>query len=108
MLNRMFKTRVTVLRRTVNQDLVDEYLDSEFGGIGLCECFTDGQQIVIEDYSVVPEGFCPSAWADIRQDIFCVAMGANIAGIRQPGTTITSCHDWFRPVLFKVERVEND
>ena len=41
-------------------------------------------------------------------DIVMVAMGANIVGIKQPGTTISSCADWFRPVLFKVERMDND
>jgi uncharacterized repeat protein (TIGR04076 family) len=104
----MPKCRITVLKRTINQDLIDEYLDDEYKGIGLCDCLRDGQEIVIEDYSVVPEGFCASAWADIRKDILTVAMGANTPGMRQPGTVITSCTDWFRPVIFKVERIAND
>jgi uncharacterized repeat protein (TIGR04076 family) len=108
MSDQMPRTRVTVLKRTLNQDLIDEYLDEAYTGIGPCDCFSDGQEIAIEDYSAVPEGFCPSAWADIRQDILCVAMGADIPGIRKPGTVITSCHDWFRPVLFKVERMPDD
>jgi uncharacterized repeat protein (TIGR04076 family) len=97
-----------VVKRTINQDLIDEYLDDEFRGIGLCECFSDGQEIIIEDYLAVPDSFCTSAWADIRKDILTIAMGANMPGIRQSGTLITSCQDWFRPVLFKVERMEND
>jgi uncharacterized repeat protein (TIGR04076 family) len=60
---------------------------------------------VIQDYAEVPDGFCSSAWADIRQDILMVATGANLPGIRQPGTVITGCRDWFRPVIFKVERM---
>jgi uncharacterized repeat protein (TIGR04076 family) len=92
----------------MDRDLIDGYLDDEYKGVGLCECFTEGQEIVIEDYSGVPEGFCPSAWADIRNDLFCVAMGADIPGIRQAGTAITSCHDWFRPVLFRIERIGDE
>jgi uncharacterized repeat protein (TIGR04076 family) len=103
----MPKCRVTVLRRTVNQDLMDQYLEDPYRSIGPCECFEDGQEILIEDYSSVPEGFCASAWADIRKDILAVAMGANMPGIRQPGTVIVGCTDWFRPVIFKVERVES-
>jgi uncharacterized repeat protein (TIGR04076 family) len=76
----MPKCKITVLKRTINQDLIDEYLDDEYQGIGLCDCFRDGQEIVIEDYSVVPEGFCASAWADIRKDILAVAMGAICPG----------------------------
>ena len=104
----MPRCKITVLNRTINQDLIDEYLDDEYKGTGLCECFKKGQEIVIEDYSVVPEGFCASAWADICKDILTVAMGGNMPGIRQSGTVITGCTDWFRPVIFKVERMEND
>jgi uncharacterized repeat protein (TIGR04076 family) len=88
--------------------LIDEYLDDEFKSTGPCECFREGQEIMIEDYSVVPAGFCGSAWADIRKDILTMAMGGNMPGIRQSGTFIVGCTDWFRPVIFKVERMEND
>jgi uncharacterized repeat protein (TIGR04076 family) len=104
----MPKSRVTVLKRTINQDLIDEYLEDAYKGMGPCECFEEGQEIVIDDYSVVPNGFCPSAWADIRKDILTIAMGADIPGIKQHGTVIASCADWFRPVLFKVERMAPD
>ena len=104
----MSKCRVTVLRRSVDRELADEFLEEEYQGMGPCECFEDSQEIVIEDYGVVPEGFCPSAWADIRKDLFAVAMGANIPGIRQAGTAVSSCADWFRPVLFKIERMPDD
>jgi uncharacterized repeat protein (TIGR04076 family) len=104
----MPKCKITVLKRTINQDLINEYLGDECKDIGLCECFRDSQEIVIEDYAVVPEGFCASAWADIRKDILAVAMGANMPGIRQPGIIIAGCTDWFRPVIFKVERMAND
>ena len=104
----MHKCRITVLKRTINQDLIDEYIDEEHKGMGPCECFSDGQEIVVKDYSEVPEGFCAWAWADIRKDVLAVAMGANVPGIRQPGTIITGCSDWFRPVTFRVERIEDD
>jgi len=67
-----------------------------------------GAETIIEDYSVVPDGFCASAWADIRKDILAVAMGANMPRVRQLGTVITGCTDWFRPVIFKVERIANN
>jgi uncharacterized repeat protein (TIGR04076 family) len=104
---KMAKCKITVLKRTVNQDLIDDYLDDGYKGVGLCDCFRDGQEMVIDDYAMVPDGFCSSAWADIRHDILTVAMGANLPGIRQPGTVITGCRDWFRPVIFKVERMNS-
>jgi len=104
----MPKCKITVLKRTINQDLIDKYLEDEYQGIGPCDCFSDGQEVVIDDYSGVPEGFCASAWADIRKDMLAVAMGANMPGIRQPGAIIAGCLDWFRPVIFKIERITDD
>jgi uncharacterized repeat protein (TIGR04076 family) len=106
-----FETRrckITVLKRTLHQDLIDEYLDGEYRDVGPCEQFSEGQEFII-DPSTVPEDFCaccPWAWADIRNDIMTVAVGGDIPGMRQGGTTITGCRDWFRLVLFKIERLE--
>jgi uncharacterized repeat protein (TIGR04076 family) len=63
-------------------------------------------EIIIDDHSAVPENFCASAWADILKDILTIAIGGNMPGIRQHGTLITGCTDWFRPVIFKVERMD--
>jgi uncharacterized repeat protein (TIGR04076 family) len=106
----MPKCKITVLKTTIKQDLIDEYLEDAYKDIGPCECFTDGQEFVIEsqeELSVVPEGFCAWAWADIRKDLMTVALGGDMPGFRRRGTVITGCTDWFRPVIFKVERTEN-
>jgi uncharacterized repeat protein (TIGR04076 family) len=99
------KCKITVLRRTLNRDLADEYLITE-GDFGACDQFSDGQEFVSENPFTMPEGFCPWAWADIRGDIMTIAAGGDLPWIKQRGTTITGCTDWFRPVIFKVERVE--
>ena len=106
--SQMPECRITVLKRTINQDLIDEYLDDSFRDIGLCECFEEGQEFVV-DPSAPPEEFCARcawAWADIRGDILAVAYGGDMPGMKQRGTFITGCRDWLRPVIFKVERVE--
>jgi len=106
----MPKCKITVLKRTVHQDLIDEHLDDAYKDRGHCEYFRDGQEFVTEP-SAVPEEFCSCcswAWADIRQDILAVAVGGNMPGIRKHGTVITGCRDWFRPVIFKVERMDHD
>ena len=107
---KMPKCKITVLKRTVNQDLIDEYLDDTYKDTGPCECFRDGQEFAIEGHeelSAVPEGFCAGAWADIRKDMLTVAYGGDMPGMRQRGTAITGCTDWSRPVIFKVERIES-
>ena len=111
MSNRISKCKITVLKRSYNQDLIKEHLRDELRNIGPCECFREGQEFILEsvtDFQEVPKDFCDWAWADIRKDIMTIAYGANVTGIKQRGTIITGCTDWFRPVIFKVERMEND
>jgi len=102
------KCRITVLKRTHHQDLIDEYLDDDNMAVGLCERFTEGDVFEL-DPSTVPQEFCSRcawAWADIRHDVMTVAVGGDIPGMKHSGTVITGCRDWFRPVIFKVERID--
>ena len=99
------KCKITVLKRMLNQDPVQEYLETK-GRFGACEQFSDGQEFVLEDPFGMPEGFCPWAWADIRGDLMTIMAGGDLPWIKQRGATITGCTDWFRPVIFKVERTD--
>jgi uncharacterized repeat protein (TIGR04076 family) len=101
--------KITVLKRTLNEDLMNAFLEDAYQDRGPCEVFEDGQELFFEGYSLlekVPEGFCPSAWADIRQDVFTLLVGGDIPGMKEPGVTISGCHDWFRPVLFRIQRID--
>jgi len=99
----MNKCKITVLKRTINQDIVDEYLNEE---VRPCEIFQDGQEFVVESPFAPPQGFCAWAWADMRKDIFTVVLGGDFPWAKQPGVTITCCTDGSRPVIFKIERVD--
>ena len=98
------KCRITVLKRMFNQALVDAYLEVE-DGYGACDRFEDGQEFVLDNPYFKPEGFCSWAWADIRHDIMLIATGGDPPWIKQPHTIISGCTDWFRPIIFKIERV---
>ena len=101
----MPRCKITVLKRTFNQDLIEKYLVDEAKNMKPCELFEDGQEFVVDRYYRAPEGFCDWAWADIRRDMLILAYGGSMPGMRKPGTLIVGCTDWFRPVIFKVERL---
>lgn len=105
--SRMPKCKVTVLKRTLNKDLIEEYAEEQYKDVPPCEIFKEGQEIIIDpNLATIPEGFCHWAWADIRNDITTIASGGNILGMKNKGIVITGCSDWFRNVIFKVERME--
>jgi uncharacterized repeat protein (TIGR04076 family) len=101
------KCKITVVKRTLNQDLAGQYLDVEEPLVA-CTQFSDGQEVVAEHPYGMPDGFCPWAWADIRHDIMTVATGGDLPWLKQPGTALAGCTDWFRPVIFKIERLDSE
>ena len=101
----MAKAKITVLRRMVNEDFIAEYLGAD-SSVGPCSLVEDGQVFIQEDWRP-PEGFCPWAWSDIHKEIILVRRGGSQGGRMPEGTAIACCTDGFRPVVFKIERIED-
>jgi len=95
------KVKITVLDRPVHRELLERYAESIWQP---CERFGDGEEFISENVNM-PEGFCSWAWADIQKYVMTLARGGNFVGVR-PGVFITCCTDGFRPVVFKLERIE--
>ena len=105
------RCKITVLKRTFHQDLVNTYyrsIEEDSKPQGPCECFKEGQEFIV-DPSKMPKEFytrCPWAWADIYKAILNVSSGANMIGGKRPGVIIAGCTDWFRPVIFELEKLD--
>ena len=91
-----FKCKITVLRKTHNKEWNQQFRNSEGEP---CRVFSEGQEFIPDNIWSVPEGFCPWAWADIRTFIHKVNDGAM-------NNFVSCCTDGFRPVFFKIERLE--
>jgi len=105
MSDKMPRVKITVLKRTFDADLVQEYLNAR-EGYGPCDVFRDGQEFFTDRLWDVPEGSCHWAWADIRRELQTITTGGEWPGYKQRGMAIACCSDAFRPVIFKIERVE--
>jgi len=105
----MSKCKITVLKRLLLEDLIKEYSSegTPEEPLGQCTTFRDGQEFIIENDPVMPEGFCFWAWSDIQRDVAMIMYGADIHWISKKGTMINCCSDGLRPVVFKVERIED-
>ena len=103
----MEKCMITVLKRHFNKDLA-----KKFGVVGLSKCpmHKEGQTYFSD--CVKPEKFCDEAWKAIYQYVFALAHGSEIFfnndWIKIPGVAICSCNDGIRPVIFKIERVNEE
>jgi len=96
------KVKITVMKRLRHGDLLEEYAQ---GAWPACDVFEEGQEFIVNERVEMPGGFCSWAWADIQKYAMALARGADFDGVK-PGVSIASCTDGFRPVVFRLERVE--
>ena len=104
----MIKCKITVIKRSFNAEIVDQYVaDERKLTLGPCEVFTEGQEFITDVFSTIPTGFCPWAWDDIYKELVGFASGGNF-GIwyQDPNSIIACCTDGTRPVIFRIERLE--
>ena len=103
----MNRGKITVLKKTFDQELADEY---GANGLGPCPMLRQGD-VFFADYAK-PDGFCDEAWKAIYQYVFALAHGSGKElfyygdWIRKPGVAICSCNDGIRPVIFKLEATD--
>lgn len=99
---KMASVKITVVKKMTNKDLIDRYGKDVKPQ---CELFNVGAEFIARDLGM-PEGFCSWAWADIQRDVAVLALGGDFSWIKEKGIGITSCTDGLRPVIFKLQRVE--
>lgn len=105
----MKKVRITVLKRTLQEELAKEY---GVEGFTACPMVKEGQ-VFYADYTK-PEGLCDEAWKSIYQFAFALSHGAGSdlfyggEWVRKPDVAICSCSDGLRPVIFKLEKTDED
>lgn len=105
----MKKCKITVLRKTLQKDLAEEY---GIPNLTTCPMLKEGQ-VFYADYAK-PDVFCDEAWKAIYQYVFALSHGADgnlfYYGdwIKEKGVAICSCNDGLRPVIFKIEATKKD
>ena len=85
-----YKVKITVIKKTFHSDLVDELTTGP-------DDWREGTHM--------PDGFPDPPWVDIQKYVFILGRGGNMLGVEN-GTYVTNCTDGFRPVTFKLERIE--
>jgi uncharacterized repeat protein (TIGR04076 family) len=94
---RKSEIRVTVLKKEFQKEYADKFRN---GQGAVCTAVDEGRVYVVKSPWSKPEGFCDSAWADIRIYIHRAMNG------QLRGPEVGCCTDGFRPVFFKIERVD--
>ena len=96
--------RITVLRKTLNEDFVEKHWKDN--SIAICSEFEEGQQFLIEGWPAKPEGFCDWAWNDINRMVMIASFGGRMGGSLPQDAWVASCTDGWRPVYFLIEPLD--
>lgn len=96
--------KVTVIKRSCDRELIESFVKIP-EEISTCNMVKDNQEFYVFNPYEMPEGICPSAWADIRPYILAISSGGTFELLKEANTALATCTDLFRPVIFKIERV---
>jgi uncharacterized repeat protein (TIGR04076 family) len=71
-----------------------------------CDIVSDNQEFIISNPYEMPENICAYAWADIRPSIIAIASGGTFDFMKDKNSTLATCTDPIRPVIFKIEKMD--
>ena len=97
------KCKVTVLKITFHEEIAKAYC---LEWLGPCPLFHEGQEFILGDPWQMPANFCSTAWGDIFKNLQTICLGGNFPSTRKEGVNISCCVDGVRPVIFKIERLD--
>jgi len=104
----MTKVKITVVKRFGPEDVFgpDHGLKGLSGDpIAMCTMFEEGAEFTVDDIERIPDGFCGWAWRDIYKDLSVLYFDGDFYRPER-GMAYVSCTDGRKPVVFKLERVE--
>lgn len=103
----MKKVKIEVIKLNYDNELAVQYAADGFG-----QCPVHNLGDTYYTGFMKPDGICDEAWKAIYQYVFALSHGADgwygDTWIKRPGTAICSCNDGLRPVIFKIERTDED
>ena len=103
----MAKVKVTVVKKLNNKDMFGDNPPAEFTEAPECDALELGQEFIVEDIAKCPPGLCAWAFSDMYRDIIHLFLGGDYPWMKEKGVILSCCTDGCRPVIFKLERIED-
>lgn len=102
----MKKVKITVIKKTLNEDLLSLYGSPQ---LGICNFHKEGQVFYCNDGWRKPDGLCDNAWKSMIEYVMTLAHGGQQfygGWLNDPNLAIVSCNDGIRPVIFRIEAID--
>ena len=100
------KLKVTVIRKFTPEDVFGPNHNITYNGGEIPACPLElGREFIVGDHRDRPEGFCGRAWHDLYTTLMAFYYGGDMEW-PEPGATYQPCGDGVKPVVFKIEKLE--
>jgi uncharacterized repeat protein (TIGR04076 family) len=104
----MTQVKITVLQIQDPKELWgDKPPVSVSDSFGSCERHYEGQEFIVEEDFMMPEGFCHWSWNGIQNAVRMLLFGGDYPWSIDKGSAVVCCNDGLRPVIYKLERITN-
>ena len=104
----MTKVKITVIKKMSYKDLYGENPPATINEDRItpeCDRFEVGQEFLVDNINCPPD-FCHWAFADIQRDLVHIFFRGSYPWFKDKGVSLSCCTDGLRPVVFKLERME--
>jgi len=100
--------KITVLKTLYHPDLAEEYRRPDVHQ-GPCPFFSVGDEFTVNYLTERPEGFnCDWAWDDLHKVLLALMVKGDFGTwMKNPNNFVSCCTDGVKPVVFKIERLED-
>lgn len=100
--------RITVVRVMEPKDIIGKDFILETGKpIEKCGFFDEGDQFIVPESGLMPEGFCQHAYHSLYRYLDTLRLGGGYKDWTGEDVIYGACSDGIRPVIFKIERLKD-
>ena len=102
----MSKVKISVIRKFSPKEVLGhEFIRPNGNPIVPCGIQV-GEVYVVDETGNMPEGFCHHAWFGLYKNVSVLRNGGGFPNWTGENMIFTACPDGIRPVIFKLERIE--
>jgi len=101
------KVKITVFKKLNGEDIYGKELPITPKYPLVCNEIDAGKEFIVEDTGNMPDGFCSWAWNDLARIVEHLQFGGDYPWFEEKGMFLACCTDGVRPVIFKLERLED-
>ncbi len=102
------KVKIEVIKQFEPKDIIgEEFIRTS--GKPITKCFLkEGLEFEVGETGDMPEGFCHHAWYGIYKNVEFLKYGGKLSDWTGEDTIYGVCPDGIRPVIFKIQRIEEE